>query len=570
MKTHKRGIFGQLFLCLAVLLLLGNAGLGFLAYNRSEAALFTQIQNNAKNIAQCAAMNVSGNLLKEIKEGDEDTEEYAAIIEELALFRDNADIEYIYTLRQTGAEEFVFVVDSDTEEPAAIGEICDSTEALICAFSEKITKVDDEPFSDEWGSHVSAYSPIMCDGQVVGAIGVDISANWIDEQMKELRNLVVISCGVTYAVSLVVLLLLMSGFRRSIKKLNDKVKELAGGSGDLTKEIDVYTGDELGEIAENMNAFIRQIRTLVKDVAQSIEEILTAGEELGTTVNDNTQIMSRMNSEIEDIGANMEKSESSSKIMSESLAESAENIVAFSYNVESICAMVKQANENAQNASVVAKEHRENAMSSIRELQNRMEKASQDTQQIMKVKQIADEIGTIASQTRMLSLNAQIEAARAGTMGAGFAVVATEVGKLSDEIDRAVAEIDKINTQVQIAVSTLTEVLEETIQFVSIEVVNDYDSFADLGEEYGNTTDTIHTQMLEIGKQSTQISQTITTVNADVQNIASMVSQMAENANDLTNSNELIADSFKRLKAVSEKNSQRSEKLNEKVSQYIY
>ena len=129
MKGHRRGIFKQLFLCLAILLLLGNAVLGALAYNRSEEALFKQIQSNAKNIAQCAAMNVDGNMLQGIAVGDEASEAYATVIDQLALFRDNADIEYIYTLRQVGADNFEFIVDSDTEEPAAIGDECEATDA---------------------------------------------------------------------------------------------------------------------------------------------------------------------------------------------------------------------------------------------------------------------------------------------------------------------------------------------------------------------------------------------------------------------------------------------------------
>ena len=66
MKVRKIGMFTQLFLWLAILLLLGNGLLGIFIYNRSESALFTQIQSNAKNIAQCAAANVSGNILKRI------------------------------------------------------------------------------------------------------------------------------------------------------------------------------------------------------------------------------------------------------------------------------------------------------------------------------------------------------------------------------------------------------------------------------------------------------------------------------------------------------------------------
>lgn len=570
MKTRKIGIFNQLFLWLAFLLLLGNSLLGFLAYNRSETALFRQIQSNAKNIAQCAAMSVSGDLLRTIEEGEEGTENYLAILEELALFRDNAEIEYIYTLRQVGEENFVFVVDSDPEEPADIGEECESTDGLYKAFTEKVTAADEESFTDEWGSHLSAYSPIFDGEEVVGAVGVDFSVNWIDEQMKELRNLVLIICVGTYVVSLVILGLLMTKFKKGMGKLNDKVKELASGSGDLTREITIDTGDELEVIAGNMNAFLEQVRNLVKEVARSTEEILTTGQEMDETVSENTRIMNVMNSEIADISNNMEQSAASSKTLSENLSESASQIAEFAKNVEEIRSKVQLANESAQTASAVAKENRKNAMESIEAMQERMRKTSRDVQKIEQVRKIAEEIGAIASQTRMLSLNAQIEAARAGDMGAGFAVVATEVGNLSNDIDTSVTEINTINGQVLAAVGTLTEVLEEMIRFVTEDVAKDYDAFAILGEEYGATTDSIRQQMQEIGGQSAQISKDISDITRDVQQITATVIETAESANDIASSTGQIADSLERLSNTSHMNSKHSGKLNEQVTKYTF
>ncbi len=249
-------------------------------------------------------------------------------------------------------------------------------------------------------------------------------------------------------------------------------------SGDLTKEIDIYTGEELEVIAGNMNV----------------------------TVEENTRIMSCMNAEISEITANMEQSAVSGR----------------------------------------------------------------DVQKIEQVKKIAEEIGVIASQTRMLSLNAQIEAARAGEMGKGFAVVATEVGNLSNDIDQSVMEINEINGQVLSAVRTLTEVLEEMIRFISVDVAKDYDAFAALGEDYGVTTDTIRTQMQEIGNQSEQISQSIAEINASVQKITVTVTETAESANEIVTSTGQIAESFEKLSATSKTNSRHSGRLNEQVTKYKF
>ncbi len=568
MKVRKVGIFTQLFIWLAILLLAGNAVLGYMAYTRSEASLFGQIQSNAKNVAQCAAMSVTGEVLQTIDVGEEGSAEYQQIIDELAVFRDNADIEYIYTLKKNGEESYTFVVDSDPEEPGAIGDECEMTQAMADAFTEKITKVDDEPFTDEWGSHVSAYSPIFVGNEVIGAIGVDISANWIDEQMENLRNLVILTCIITYAISLAVLLLLMMKFRRGMNKLNNKVKELASGSGDLTKEIDIRTGDELEVIAGNMNMFIRQIRTLVEEVVQSADEIVSSGEKMNTTVSSNTRIMSGMNSELESISVNMQESARSSKELSQQLSESAEEIVAFAENVNQICTMIEKANESAQTSSATAVENQKNTLNSIHSMQTRMQKAEQDVEKITQVKQIAEEISNIASQTRILSINAQIEAARAGQAGAGFAIVATEVGTLSNEIDRAAAEINTINNEIISAVETLTTVLNEMITFVSTDVAKDYDSFAALGEEYGSTTSTIRTQMSAIGKQSASISRTISDINASVKEITHNVAVVSDSAGKLTKSTRQITESMDGMKSAAQHNSEHSRQLSSQVSKY--
>ena len=95
MKVRKISIFNQLFILLAILLLMGNGILGVVAYRHSEETLFEQIQGNVVNIAATASAHVDGELFQGIEIGDEGTDAYNEIIDQLARFRDNAELEYI-------------------------------------------------------------------------------------------------------------------------------------------------------------------------------------------------------------------------------------------------------------------------------------------------------------------------------------------------------------------------------------------------------------------------------------------------------------------------------------------
>ena len=105
---------------------------------------------------------------------------------------------------------------------------------------------------------------------------------------------------------------------------------------------------------------------------------------------------------------------------------------------------------------------------------------------------------------------------------------------------------------------------------MSEDVVRDYDAFANLGEEYGNTTDMIFVQMTEIGEQSTQISHAISDINRNVQDITNTVMMTAESAGELANSTNQITESLETLKDTSQKNAVHSESLNKQVNKYTF
>ena len=96
------------------------------------------------------------------------------------------------------------------------------------------------------------------------------------------------------------------------------------------------------------------------------------------------------------------------------------------------------------------------------------------------------------------------------------------------------------------------------------------DFFANLGEEYGNTTATIRNQMVEIGEQSIRISQEISDIDVSVREISESVATTAKRANELALSTNGIADSLKDLNDSSEKNVANSLQLSEQINNYIF
>ena len=188
---------------------------------------------------------------------------------------------------------------------------------------------------------------------------------------------------VSFMTSISVTRLILRPIRETIAVL----RRLA--EGDLTRDIDLVSGDEIGELVQSVNAMRRKMNEAVGQALQ-VSEVLT-----------------------------------------DSASAEAASIEETSASLDEIASMTKQNAENTGEANrlmISAKDAIKQAGGSMGELTTSMKeitKASEQTQKIVK------SIDEIAFQTNLLALNASVEAARAGEAGAGFAVVADEVRNLA-------------------------------------------------------------------------------------------------------------------------------------------
>ncbi|MCL5426285.1 MAG: methyl-accepting chemotaxis protein [Gammaproteobacteria bacterium] len=258
-------------------------------------------------------------------------------------------------------------------------------------------------------------------GWVVGA-GVymtdvdDALAELEAAAMADLRQSILFA-ALLGAVLFAMVALIAIGFTRRtlgpIKRTSAAMHDIAQGRGDLTRRLAVESGDEIGELAVQFNAFVARMQETLRDVRSSTLSVHQAAGEI-------SQSSEELATRTEQAAANLQQTSASMEEITSTVNHSADN--------------AQQANTLVQSTAEVAREG-ETAMGQVESTMRDINDSAS------RISDIISMIDAIAFQTNILALNASVEAARAGEHGRGFAVVAQEVRILASRSSDASKEI---------------------------------------------------------------------------------------------------------------------------------
>lgn len=362
-------------------------------------------------------------------------------------------------------------------------------------------------------------------------------------------------------IAIVVLIAIIISFimgrrlMRPLVKVSTIIEDVANGNIEADFSVVKETNDEIGLIIEKMKELTQSLGNIVGKIRNSSDTMSSNSYELNDTSSQTLAANNEISKAVEDVAEG-------STGMAASISKINENLLEMSNETKDINASV----DEIKNQTVAVQDSSKIMNDKIKSMQDSSHKMDEGISAISKrietvnttvdkVSNIVSVIEEISSETNLLSLNASIEAARAGDAGKGFAVVAQEIRVLSDNTNTELENIKQI-------ISSLVEECRYCVQ-ASGTIVEDnakqkeeikavLDEFGSLDEQIQKTAEKadeieeLVTAMIELNDDITKSSNSLTDVsaanaaateemNANIEELNAMmhgVSEMAEHMNN--------------------------------------
>lgn len=229
---------------------------------------------------------------------------------------------------------------------------------------------------------------------------------------------------------------------------DSNVKELLTLTAESIKDLSTSSNDLVNH-ADKIRSDMEIVSAITEELSAAIQETAAASEEIAASVTEMENMMTVISTETSVAGATADEIRERANVLRES--------------------------------SITSKSETEKMYSDVKDA---LVTALERSKAVAEIYIFAEKIMEIASQTKLLSLNANIEAARSGEHGRGFAVVATEINKLAALSSDTASSIKQYIDEVRQSVQDLSSSSKTMVDFIDSNILNDYDNLIEQSQQY--------------------------------------------------------------------------------------
>ena len=353
-----------------------------------------------------------------------------------------------------------------------------------------------------------------------------------------------VTIQITISVIILIILITLSwtvvrGIVAPTTKLIDRMQDMAEGASDLTRRVEVDSRDEIGQLSGFINAVIHRIHDLIARIRVATIQLNSTATEIAASASEQQGTVQTFTSSATEIAA------------------AAKQIAATS---QELLRTTEDVRQRAKGTATLAGSGRAGLVTMKGTMDQLAEATTSISAKLGTIREKAGAINTVvttitkvADQTNLLSINAAIEAEKAGEAGRGFLVVAREIRRLADQTAVATLDIEQMVRHMQAAVST---------------GVMEMDKFSEQVRSCGTRVTEITGQMGEIIGQVQGLSQSFQDVHVGMTQQAQGAQQIGEGMVQLNAGVKQVSTSVREFTAAAENLRESAQGLQKDVGQF--